>query len=87
MGQKDLPLARAEKHAKAFERLGWTRAREAGRNPHIVLTKTGVNVTITLPAHKGQDVKRALLQRQLKLAGIPESLYVKAFKGEKVRQG
>ena len=81
MGQKDLPLASGERHARAFERCGWTRAREtSGRNPHIILEKPGVRATLSIPNHKGENVKRALLQKQIKLAGLTEQQYLDCFR-------
>lgn len=82
MGQKDLPLASGERHARAFERCGWTRVREtSGRNPHIILQKPGVRAILSIPSHKGENVKRALLQKQIKLAGLTEQQYLKCFRG------
>jgi predicted RNA binding protein YcfA (HicA-like mRNA interferase family) len=81
VGQKDLPLASGERCARAFERCGWTRVREtSGRNPHIILEKPGVRATLSIPNHKGQNVKRALLQKQIKLAGLTEQQYLDCFR-------
>lgn len=78
MGQSDLPLAPADKHARAFERLGWTRQPpRRGKGSHIVLTKAGVQFTLCLPAHG--DVKRGLLAKQIKGAGLTEEQYLDAF--------
>lgn len=75
MGQKNLPLASAAKHARAFERLGWKVDRA---HNHIVLTKPGIPFAPCLPDH--DEVSRALLAKQLKGAGISEEEYVAAFK-------
>jgi hypothetical protein len=81
VGQKDLPLAGGERHARAFERCGWTKVREtSGRNPHIILKKEGVQAILSIPNHKGQDVKRALLQKQIRLAGLTEQQYLDCFR-------
>jgi len=75
-------LASGERHARAFERCGWERVREtSGTNPHIILEKPGVRATLSIPNHKGRDVKRALLQRQIKLAGLTEQQYLDCFQG------
>jgi predicted RNA binding protein YcfA (HicA-like mRNA interferase family) len=80
VGQKDLPLASGERHARAFERCGWKRVRvTSGKNPHIILEKKGVRATLSIPNHKGKDVKRALLQKQVKLAGLTEQEYLDCF--------
>lgn len=74
MGQKDLPLAHWRDHLKAFERLGWSLARD---NPHVLLEREGHRATLSIPRHG--EVKRALLARLLKDAGITEQEYLDAF--------
>lgn len=81
MGQKNLPLAGGERHAKAFERLGWTQVRKTkGKNPHIIMEKPGHRSTLSIPVHKGRDVKRDLLAGLLKDVGVSEDEYLRAFK-------
>jgi predicted RNA binding protein YcfA (HicA-like mRNA interferase family) len=76
-----LPLASGERHPRAFERCGWERVREtSGKNPHIILERPGVRATLSIPNHKGKDVKRALLQKQIKLAGLTEQQYLDCFR-------
>jgi hypothetical protein len=41
------------------------------------MTKSGETATLVIPDHG--DVKRALLAKLLKVAGIPEDVYVQAF--------
>lgn len=79
MGLANLPLASGDKHAKAFEYWGWVRVRTKNKN-HIILEKDGVTATLSIPNHKGKDVKRALLQSQIKLAGLTEAQYLQGFK-------
>lgn len=74
MGQKNLPLASGDNHAQAFEHAGWTR-RKTGN--HILLTKPGVNWTVCIPNHG--EVKRALLQKQIRGAGLTEAEYLDHF--------
>lgn len=76
MGHANLPVAGAEKHARAFERLGWSRRQGKG---HIIMTKSGVRATLAIPNHKGKDVKRALLAKLLQAGGISEDDYNEAF--------
>lgn len=78
MGHKDLPLASGERHAKAFERCGWTRIARRGRGSHILLVKAGVQATLSIPNHP--EVKRALLASQLALAGISIETYCAKFR-------
>jgi hypothetical protein len=78
MGQKDLPLASGEEHVKAFCRLGWDMCLKTKRkNPHFLLEKEGHSATLSIPAHK--EVKRTLIQGQIRLAGISEADYLDAF--------
>jgi hypothetical protein len=51
-------------------------ARKA-KDAHFVLTKAGCPHVLSIPDHK--EVKRALLQKQIKLAGITEEEYLAAF--------
>lgn len=81
MGQKNLPLASASKHARAFERLGWKVDRA---HNHIVFTKPGNSFAPCIPDHG--EVSRALLQKQLKGAGISEEDYLEAFATKKVKK-
>lgn len=68
-------MASGEKHAKAFGRCGWTIARAGA---HIVLTKDGCPHALSIPNHA--EVKRALLQKQIRLAGLSEAEYLAAFR-------
>jgi hypothetical protein len=78
MGQSDLPLASGGEHVKAFKRLGWEVCLKTKRkNPHFLLEKEGESPTLSIPAH--DEVKRALLQKQIQLAGISEAQYIAAF--------
>lgn len=82
MGQSDLPLASGEDHVRAFERLGWQRRASARgkKSNHVVLTRPGSTVTLSIPSHK--EVKRRLIQKQIQLAGISEAAYLAAFKSK-----
>lgn len=77
MGHRDLPLAPAREHIKAFKRLGWSVRSQRGS--HIALTKAGAASPLIVPDHG--DVKRALLAKLLKLAGVTEQEYCDAFAG------
>jgi HicA toxin of bacterial toxin-antitoxin, len=74
MGQKNLPLASGEDHARAFERCGWKRRKTAS---HIILTREGYAATLSIPNHK--QVKRGLVQAQIRTAGLTEAEYLAAF--------
>lgn len=79
VGAKNLPSANGERHAKTFERFGWVRAKKT-RGSHIVLQKHGEVATLSIPNHKGKAVKRNLIAKQLKNAGISEQDYCEKFK-------
>jgi predicted RNA binding protein YcfA (HicA-like mRNA interferase family) len=76
LGLKNLPLASGEKHVRAFERLGWTVARPGN---HIVMTRPGHRAALSIPNHA--EVKRTVLQKLIRAAGVTEQQYLKAFKG------
>lgn len=66
---------------KALERLGWVvRKTGKGKNPHKVLTKQGNPAIISIPVHKGKDVKPGLIADQLKRAGIETDDFLDALK-------
>ena len=77
MGQKDLPLESGAKHVKAFERAGWTCAKGLAKDAHFVLSKAGHPHKLSIPKHK--QVKRGLLAKQVKLAGLTEREYLDCF--------
>ena len=58
-----LPLASGRTVARAFVRLGWRIARQAGS--HIILVKPGSIATLSVPDHKelARGTPRALIQR------------------------
>jgi predicted RNA binding protein YcfA (HicA-like mRNA interferase family) len=78
VGQRDLPLASGGAHVKAFERDGWVCGKRRGRGKHFILSKPGMG-HLSIPDHR--EVKRALLQKQIQLAGLSEERYCELFKG------
>lgn len=79
MGQRDLPLASGEQHVKAFERAGWTMVRKA-KGAHFILSKDRCPHVLSISNHR--EVKRALLHKQIKLAGLTEEQYVAFFRNK-----
>lgn len=78
MGQSNLPLASGAAHARAFERLEWVLDhKRRGRGKHFLLTKPGMRPTLSIPDH--HQVKRTIIAAQIKLAGVTEEKYLKAF--------
>lgn len=49
---------------KTFERAGWEVARR--RSSHVILEKEGYEATLSVPVHKGKDVKRGTLRNLIK---------------------
>ena len=57
-----------ERVVRAFERAGWKVRNQTGS--HVVLKKEGNSVLLTIPVHKGKPIKKGLLLKQIKLAGL-----------------
>lgn len=65
MGSK-LPVLSGRDVARIFEKFGWTIARQA--SSHIILTKTGEVVTLSVPDHK--EVARGTLRSLIRSANL-----------------
>lgn len=76
-GLRDLPEAKGDRHVKALCRCGWKHTRTSGS--HKILEKEGVEAILSIPC-SGKNVKRTLLNSQLKLAEISIAEYVEVFK-------
>ena len=61
-----IPLLRPSEVIKAFEKLGWSIARQRGS--HIILTKPGNIATLSVPNHP--EVARGTLRSLISKAGI-----------------
>lgn len=77
MTNEQLPIARGPRHIAAFERAGWTCVRIRGS--HHILTKAGHAATLSVPCHKGKDVKRGLLRALIRDAGMSVEEYLGHF--------
>ena len=53
---------------QAFKRAGWVVVRQRGS--HIAMEKSGYETTLSIPVHKGKDVKRGTLHALIKDAGM-----------------
>jgi len=62
---------------KTFERAGWTI--KAQRGSHIILTKEGSSVILSIPIHKGKPIKRGLLENQIKKSGLTVEEFLKLY--------
>jgi predicted RNA binding protein YcfA (HicA-like mRNA interferase family) len=61
-----VPLLRPSEVTKAFEKFGWTIARQRGS--HIILTKPGHVATLSVPNHP--QVARGTLRSLISKAGM-----------------
>ena len=71
-----LPLLRPREVVRAFERLGWEVTRQRGS--HIVLTKPGSPVTLSVPDHT--EVARGTLRALIAKAGLTVEEFLAAAK-------
>jgi predicted RNA binding protein YcfA (HicA-like mRNA interferase family) len=61
-----LPVFSGAKAIQAFQRAGWTKARQHGS--HVTLIKPGNPVVLTIPVHSELD--RGLLRSLIRKAGL-----------------
>lgn len=59
-----------------MKRLGWSEDRQTGS--HAVLTKPGRN-PITVPVHKGRNLKEGTVRSILKSAGVSEEEFFDVY--------
>jgi len=59
---------------RAFEHAGWRIGRQKGS--HVVMEKTGCEATLSIPVHKGKDVKRGTLRHLIADAGMTVDEFV-----------
>jgi predicted RNA binding protein YcfA (HicA-like mRNA interferase family) len=71
-----LPVLSGREVARVFGRLGWEVARQRGS--HIILTKEGRIVTLSVPDHK--EVAKGTLRKLITRAGIAVEEFLKATK-------
>jgi predicted RNA binding protein YcfA (HicA-like mRNA interferase family) len=71
-----LPLLRPREAIRAFEHLGWQVARQRGS--HIILTKPGALVTLSVPDHA--EVARGTLRVLIAKAGLTVEQFLEAAK-------
>jgi predicted RNA binding protein YcfA (HicA-like mRNA interferase family) len=56
---------------KVLKRHGWILDRTHGS--HHIFYRPGLPVRISVPCHRGEDLKLGLLKAQMKVAGIKEA--------------
>ena len=66
---------RDEQVVKAFQRAGWSTART--RSSHVILEREGFVATLSVPVHKGKNVKRGTLRDLIKDAELSVEEFLK----------
>lgn len=61
-----LPVISGSEAVRAFKRAGWAISRREGS--HVVLTKAGVPVNLSVPDHRTLD--RGLLRKLIRASGL-----------------
>ena len=74
MGAK-LPVISGRDAVVAFAKFGWTVARQAAS--HIILTKTGEIVTLSVPDHK--ELAKGTLRSLIRAANLTVEQFVSAL--------
>lgn len=70
-----LPVLSGQEVIRAFESFGWTVARRRGS--HIVMTKEGELVTLSVPDHK--EVARGTLRSLIRAANLTVDTFIAAL--------
>ena len=70
-----LPVLSGQEVVRIFETFGWSVARQ--RSSHIIMTKEGENVTLSIPNHK--EVARGTLRSLIRSANLTVDEFVKAL--------
>ncbi|MFH0809202.1 MAG: type II toxin-antitoxin system HicA family toxin [Pseudomonadota bacterium] len=68
-----------ERVVKALERTGW-KARKRTGGSHVHLFKEGNPYILTVPVHKGRDLKPGLLAGLLKKAGLTPEEFLNLYR-------
>jgi predicted RNA binding protein YcfA (HicA-like mRNA interferase family) len=71
-----LPVVSGRAAVRAFEVLGWQVARQRGS--HIILTKAGSYVTLSVPDHR--EIARGTFRSLIRSAGISVEDFLNALK-------
>jgi predicted RNA binding protein YcfA (HicA-like mRNA interferase family) len=59
---------------KAFQKAGWRVVRQKGS--HVILVKEGQEATLSIPVHKGKNVKRGTLSDLIRDAGMTAEVFL-----------
>ena len=72
-----LPVVSGRETINAFARAGWRQVRRTGS--HIILTKPGVPVTLSVPDHN--TLRRGTLRSLIRQAGLTVDEFVELLRG------
>ena len=70
------PVLSGQTVVRAFENLGWRVARQNGS--HIVMVKTGENVTLSVPNHK--TIAKGTLRSLIRASGLTVAEFLSSVK-------
>ncbi len=59
---------------RAFENAGWSVVRR--KYSHVALEKPGCEATLSIPVHRGKDVKRGTLRDLIRDAGLTAEEFI-----------
>jgi len=71
-----LPNLSGKAVVKAFERDGWTKARQRGS--HVIMVKDGSMATLSVPDHK--EVAKGTLRSLIRASGLSADEFIKLAK-------
>ena len=71
-----LPVLSGKEVVRIFESLGWEISRQRGT--HIIMTKPGEIVTLSIPSHK--EVARGTLRSLIRSANLTVEEFIKVIK-------
>ena len=63
-----------EEVVRGFQEAGWRIVRRKGS--HVILAKEGYRTTLSIPVHKGKNVKRGTLRDLIRDAGMTVEEFV-----------
>lgn len=70
-----LPALSGQEVVRVFESLGWSVARQRGS--HIIMTKAGENITLSIPNHK--EVAKGTLRSLIRSANLTVDEFIAAI--------
>jgi len=76
-----LPVLKPNEVVKVFEKDGWVIKRRTGS--HITMGKPGYRTVLSIPCHKGKDVKRGTLRDLIRDAKLTIDTFITLLKGKR----